>query len=273
MNGGDNAFDATLDEAGALAPAPAAGRRGAWREAMELMTRPQPVTMPMVTLFALIPFYLYIGELVRGRTLHVPGIALDQAIPLVPAWSVVYGSLFLAALLPVMVVHQQELVRRTILAFLMAWLISYAVFLAYPTVSSRPAEVAGDGFFDWTLRIIYESDIRYNCFPSLHVAQCFIAALVCHRVHRGVGAAAVAWACLVALSTLFTKQHYVLDVVGGVFLAGLAWFAFLRGYASDAVPERERRLAPALALIAVGIYGLFVTGLWFAHTLRGITTW
>lgn len=234
------------------------------------MTRPQPVTIPMVTLFALVPFYLYIGELVRGRTLHVPELALDHAIPLVPAWSVVYGSLFLAALLPVMVVHQQELIRRTILAFLMAWLVSYAVFLAYPTVTSRPEEFAGDGFFDWTLSLIYESDIRYNCFPSLHVAQCFIAALVCHRVHRGVGAAAAVWACLVALSTLFTKQHYVLDVVGGVVLAGVAWFFFLRGYPPAAVPERERRLAPALAMVAVGLYGLFVIGLWFAYMFKGI---
>jgi membrane-associated phospholipid phosphatase len=268
MNG-DNAFDATLDEAAAASLAPAPGRRTAWHEALELMTRPQPVTVPMVALFALIPFYLYIGELVRGGPLHVPELALDRAIPVVPAWSVVYGSLFLAALLPVMVVHQQELIRRTILAFLMAWLVSYAVFLAYPTVTSRPEEFAGDGFFDWTLRIIYESDIRYNCFPSLHVAQCFIAALVCHRVHPGVGAVAGVWAFFVALSTLFTKQHYALDVLGGMFLAGAAWLAFLRGYPRDAVPERERRLAPALALGAVGMYALAVIGLWLAHTLKG----
>jgi membrane-associated phospholipid phosphatase len=260
-----NAFDATLEEAGPANCAPAASRTG-WSEVMELMTRPQPVTIPMVALFAMIPFYLYIGELVRDRTLHVPALALDHAIPLVPAWSVVYGSLFLAALLPVLVVHQQELVRRTVLAYLMAWLVSYAFFLGYPTVTSRPGEVIGGGFFDWTLRIIYESDIRYNCFPSLHVAQCFLAALVCHRVHRGVGAVALVWACLVALSTLYTKQHYVLDVVGGMFLAGVAWFGILRGFPREAVPERERRLAPALALGAAGIYMLFVAGLWVGYT-------
>lgn len=271
MNG-DNAFDATLDQAVAARCAPVAHHRDAWREAMELMTRPQPVTIPMVALFSLIPFYLVIGDLVRGGTLHVPELALDRAIPLVPAWSVVYGSLFLAALLPVMVVHQQELVRRTILAFLMAWLVSYAVFLGYPTVTSRPEEFAGDGFLDWTLSIIYESDIRYNCFPSLHVAQCFLAALVCHRVHRGLGAVAAVWAGLVALSTLFTKQHYVLDVLGGMLLAALGWLAFLRDYPREAVPERERRLAPALALVAAGVYGLFVVGLWFIYMFKDVVS-
>jgi membrane-associated phospholipid phosphatase len=99
------------------------------------------------------------------------------------------------------------------------------------------------------------------------VAQCFLAALVCHRVHRGVGAVAIGWAFLVALSTLFTKQHYVLDVVGGMLLAGVAHFAILRSYPRDAVPERERRLAPVLALAAAGMYALAVVGLWCLYTV------
>lgn len=243
------------------------GRVG-WRDVVELMTRPQPVTIPMVLLFALIPFYLFIGDLFPDRPLHVPELALDRAIPLQPAWSVVYGSLLLAALLPVFVLHRQELVRRTILAFLMAWLVSYAVFLIYPTVTARPEVVTGDGFFAWALRQIYDSDVQYNCFPSLHVAQCFLAAFACHRVHRGVGIAAGVWASFVALSTLFTKQHYVLDVLGGMVLAYVAYRAFLRGYPREDIPERERRLAPALALGAAGLYGLFVAGLWVIYAIN-----
>lgn len=243
--------------------------RPAWhREVAALMRRPQPVTLPMVALFAIIPFYLYIGDvLLQGRTLHVPEIALDRMVPLEPAWSVVYGSLFCAAFLPVFVVHQQELVRRTILAFLMIWLIAYACFLAYPTVGPRPPTVAGDGFLAWALRAIYSSDHRYNCLPSLHVAQCFLAALICHRVHRGVGLACLAWASLVGISTVFTKQHYVLDVVTGVLLAGFAYFVVVRDFPREAVPERERRLAPTLALCAFGVYGLLLGILWLAYVL------
>lgn len=232
------------------------------------MTRPQPVTIPMVLLFAIIPVYLFIGHaLIPGRELHVPAIAWDEAIPLWPAWSVVYGSLFLAALLPVFVVHQQELVRRVILAFLSVWLFSYAIFIAYPTVTPRPRELIGDDFFTWTLRGIYASDIRYNCFPSLHVAQCFLAAFACHRVHRGVGIVAVIWAVLVGTATLYTKQHYVLDVIAGAFIAWIAHLIFLRGFLREALPARERLLAPILALIAVGLYGLVVAGVWGIYQL------
>ena len=239
-----------------------------WRDISALMKRPQAVTIPMVLLFAIIPVYLFIGHaLIPGRVLYAPAVAWDQAIPLWPAWSLVYGSLLLAALLPVFVVHQQELVRRVILAFVSVWLFSYAVFIAYPTVSPRPQALIGDDFFTWTLRGIYASDIRYNCFPSLHVAQCFLAAFACHRVHRGVGIVAMLWAALVGMATLYTKQHYVLDVIAGAFIAWSAHLVFLRGFPREAVPANERRLAPILALIAVGIYGLVVAGVWLIYQL------
>ena len=234
--------------------------------AVQVFTRPQPVTIPMVALFAIIPLYLFIGHaLVPGRVVHRPEVGLDHVVPMEPAWSLVYLSLFLAALLPVFVVHQQELVRRTINAFLAIWLFSYACFIAYPTAAPRHDKVIVESFFTWTLRAIHSSDIAYNCFPSLHVAQCFLASLVCYRVHRGVGAAAGLWAFLVAMSTLYTKQHYILDVIAGAILAYAAYWALLRDYPRDAIPELERRLAPLLALGAVGVYGLMVAIMWIAY--------
>jgi hypothetical protein len=115
--------------AGVVAATPESTRQ-TWRLVAGIFTRPQPVTIPMVALFAIIPFYLFIGGAMPGRTLHAPELALDRALPLPAPWSVVYGSLFCAALLLVFVVHQQELIRRTILAYLSAWLFAYACFLA-----------------------------------------------------------------------------------------------------------------------------------------------
>ena len=148
----------------------------------------------------------------------------------------------------------QQLNNRTTLA--------YACFLAWPTVAPTPTVVPGSGFSVAVLRVIYDSDIAYNCFPSLHVAQCFVAAFACQRVHRGVGAVSLVWAVLVALSTLFTKQHYVVDVVGGIALAGLAHLLFLRGHARETIPEHERRLAPILAAGAFLLYGIGLATAW-----------
>lgn len=243
-----------------------------YRAAARLFTRRQPVTVSMVALALIIPLYLFIGgALIPGRTVYAPAIWLDLELPVQPSWSVIYLSLFLAALLPVFVVHQQELVRRTVNAFLAIWLVAYVFFLVYPTIGPRPmAKVLGDDFSSWLLQSIYSSDFRYNCLPSLHVAQCVLAALVCAQVHRGVGAAAGLWAGMVGVSTVYTKQHYILDVVTGALLAYLAYRVFLRGYAREATPEVERRLAPLLALGAVGTYGIIVGIMWIAYK-NGVT--
>ena len=98
-------------------------------------------------LVSLAPFYFVIGELTRGRTAHMPAMALDQAIPVVPAWMLVYGSLYVAGfILPLLVVRDPPLVRRTLQALLGVMLVSYLGFLVYPTSGPRPDVVPGEGF-------------------------------------------------------------------------------------------------------------------------------
>lgn len=101
------------------------------------------------------------------------------------------------------------------------------------------------------------------------VAHVFISALACGRVHRGVGIAAGLWASLIALSTLFTKQHYVADVMAGIVLAGVAYAVFLRNCPREAVSELDRRAAPILLMGLVAFYARVVAGFWAAHPLGG----
>jgi len=240
-----------------------------WSLVLQALNRPYPVPLPMVVLVSLVPFYIFIAEMMPGRTMHVPELALDRAVPLQPAWALVYGAFYLfLILLPVFVVRQEEQIRRTVLAYLMVWLTAYVCFLVYPTMAPRPAKVIGEGFVLWGLRFLYSSDPPYNCFPSLHVAHSFVSALACYRVHRGVGIAAALCASLVGISTLYTKQHYILDVIAGIFLACVAYAVFLRKDRRE-IPELDRRLAPVLALGILGILGLGLACFWVAYQLNG----
>jgi membrane-associated phospholipid phosphatase len=239
---------------------------------VESLTRPYPVTVPMVVLVALVPFYVFIPGFRSARTVHAPEVSLDHLLPLQPAWALVYGSLYLfLIILPVFVVRQEGHIRRTISAYLMVWIAAYTSFLVYPTAAPRPAEVVGEGFAVWGLRFLYSADPPFNCFPSLHVAHSFVSALACYRVHRGLGIAAVLSASLVALSTLFSKQHYVLDVRAGIFLAGVAYAVFLRKYPRDRVPEFDRRLAPTFALVTIGIVAVGLVCFWVAYQLSALS--
>jgi membrane-associated phospholipid phosphatase len=236
-----------------------------WSLVAQALTRPYPVTPSMVVLVLLVPFYIFIGELMPGRTLHSPELALDRAMPLQPGWALVYGSLYaFLILLPVFVVRLPEQIRRTVLAYLTVWITAYVCFFIYPTQAPRPVEVAGQGFAAWGLRFLYAADPPYNCFPSLHVAHSFVSALACSRVHRGVGIGGVVCASLVGLSTLYTKQHYVLDVLAGILLASVAYAVFLRDCPREQNPD-VYRVAPVLALGLLGALGLAVACCWVMY--------
>ncbi|MGE5243966.1 MAG: phosphatase PAP2 family protein [Betaproteobacteria bacterium] len=213
-------------------------------------------------LVSLLPLYYAVGALVADRTLHVPAVALDAALPLQPSWMLVYGSHYAFVFLPLLVVRQEPLLRRTMWAYVMAFLVAYAGFFAYPTVTPHPATVAGDGFATWCLRLQYRLDSPYNCFPSLHVAHSFLAALACYRVNRKVGLVAASWAALIGVSTLYTKQHYLVDVIAGVVLASIAYVLFLRGYPRHAIAERDQRLAPFRATAMIAIFGIIAVFFW-----------
>lgn len=82
-------------------------------------------------------------------------------------------------------------------------------------------------------------DAPQNCFPSLHVSTCLLL-LECHwRRPRRVLHAAVALG--IAASTVFVKQHYVVDVAGGIAAYAAArlllWRVEIEG------PEPEGRVA------------------------------
>jgi len=222
-------------------------------------------TMLASTVISLVPFYFAIGSPAPDRTLHAPYIALDRMVPLQPGWELVYTSLGVFVLLPLFVVRQKQLFHGALKAYLMVLIVAYVGFLAYPTVGPRPAAVIGDDFFTWWLRLNYALDWRYNCFPSLHVAHAFVSALTAYRVHQRVGLAAVVWASLVGVSTLYTKQHYAVDVIAGALMAYVAYILFLRGYPRDAVAEADRRLAPRRASGLIAIYAILVVLLWVLY--------
>ena len=79
-------------------------------------------------------------------------------------------------------------------------------------------------------RLIYANDQPYNVLPSLHCYEATAIHLASFggaagRRYKGLRAASAVIAVLICLSTLFVKQHSVLDLVSGCLLAGLVYAA------------------------------------------------
>lgn len=112
------------------------GRGRSSRLAVSL-SRPYPNAIPVLALAALVPMYMAIAVWTPGRTLFMPELAFDRAVPVHPGWAPVYASQWVFSFLPVFVVRGVELRRRVVLAYLTVVITAYAGFLIYPTVAPR----------------------------------------------------------------------------------------------------------------------------------------
>ena len=241
----------------------------ALRRVVESVRQPYPVVPQIFVLLAIVPFYIFIGEFIQGRPVHFPATRLDDLIPLIPVWSLIYGALYaFLIVVPAFVVREREQVRRMFSAYITVWLAAYLCFILYPTKAPRPPALVGGGFTLWGLRFLYGADPPYNCLPSIHVAHSFVSAFACHATHRGVGVFAFICAALVALSTLFTKQHYVLDLAGGILLASLSYAFFAWRYPRATAKEHDRSLAPVMAacVFAVAASGIGIA--WIVYLFK-----
>ncbi|MBI3555926.1 MAG: phosphatase PAP2 family protein, partial [Deltaproteobacteria bacterium] len=77
---------------------------------------------------------------------------------------------------------------------------------------------------------VREADDPSNCFPSMHVTCCFLTAFAFlpkseSRTNFWIY---FVWSTLIAMSTLPTKQHYLIDVVGGLALSISGYWVFFR---------------------------------------------
>ena len=100
------------------------------------------------------------------------------------------------------------------------------IFLAYPTTNTRPV-IEGSGFWDVLAGWLYSIDAADNLFPSIHCLVswfCFLAVKGQKKIPTWYKAFSFILAVIVFLSTLFTKQHVIVDVIGGVALAQICFW-------------------------------------------------
>jgi membrane-associated phospholipid phosphatase len=146
---------------------------------------------------------------------------IDLAVPMVSEWIYVYSLAYPCCYVPVLVLPLARL-RVACIAYTGVIVTSLIAFLAMPVYIERPEPLAG-ATGAWLLQLTRLIDQPFNCFPSLHVSLDFLAAFFCLDHRPALGRALLAGSILISVSTLFVKQHYVLDLAAGVPLAMLAY--------------------------------------------------
>jgi membrane-associated phospholipid phosphatase len=181
----------------------------------------------VLVILAWIGTYFSINALTEHRLPHVFSGNLESHVPFLPVFVVFYFSTYLLAIMPYFLVRDLERFKKIVYGALIIIFVSSAVFLIYPVAHPRP-ETLGQGFLSGWVTFLYSVDKPYNCFPSLHLSMATLAALFCSEGNWRRGIFFTFWTTMVALSTLFVKQHYLVDIVGGVLLAFVVYY-FISG--------------------------------------------
>jgi membrane-associated phospholipid phosphatase len=155
--------------------------------------------------------------------------AIDQALPVVPLFVVPYVSLkpFLYVSLTIFLLFRARVFQSAVLSMIVTFLVSYVFFAVLQTYVDRPA-LTGSDPLTGMIRDVYAGDHPFNDFPSLHVSLSAIIAIHWWRVSRTLAWPLVIWAALIAMSTVMVKQHYVVDIAGGLIVAFASSLFFLR---------------------------------------------
>jgi membrane-associated phospholipid phosphatase len=202
----------------------------------------------------------------------------ELAIPFVPLFIIPYMSIdlfFVAA--PFLCDSQAELrtfAKRVTFVILVAGMF----FLVMPLRLGFPREPV-DGWAGVIFNTFRTMDAPHNLFPSLHITLRALLADVYARHTRGVvKQACMIWFVLVGLSTVFTHQHHVIDIVGGFMLAGVAFYLFREEPTRQPVTPNRRIgayygvLAAATTIIAIAWLPVGALLLWPALALGMVTT-
>ena len=160
---------------------------------------------------------------------ELPLSAVDRAVPFWPATVWVYWTDYALVFVGFRYCRPLGTTIRFVYALLTLVLVATAIQWLWPTTYPREVFPIPDGTDPVTaflFRRFREADSPASCLPSLHVAASYLAAFAVLHHDRRHAALLSLWATAIFVSTLTTKQHYVVDGLAGLALAAAVWWGF-----------------------------------------------
>lgn len=95
----------------------------------------------------------------------------------------------------------------------------------------RPAEFTDPNIFTWLVGRLYHADTNTNVIPSMHVLGCMAAVFGLFRcccTPRWAKIGVIILTVLINASTVFIKQHSILDVIIALIVSVVLYFVVFR---------------------------------------------
>ena len=158
----------------------------------------------------------------RSVHIHLIRMEIDKKIPFCEYFIIPYilWFFFVAGTVIYLTVFDDDNkeYRRLMVSLGIGMVLFLIVSYVYPNGQNLRPKLRGDSIFIEMVRMLYKMDTSTNILPSLHVfnsVACGIALVRNRQVrpHKLLCAAIIVLVILIIMSTVFLKQHSMLDVI------------------------------------------------------------
>ncbi|WP_026528723.1 phosphatase PAP2 family protein [Butyrivibrio sp. VCD2006] len=187
------------------------------------------------TIRCLIPVIIYafvyltwFFHLEGTKELHYTEIhtALDDKIPFIEIFVIPYfGWFFYCAFFfcLFLLMYDMEDFFKNAAFFFTGMTLFLIISSIWPNIQyMRPAVMPRDNIFTQMIQGLYRTDTPTNLWPSIHVYNAIGTHLAVNnskRFDKWLKNSSLVFCILIILSTMFIKQHSVIDVIGGILFA------------------------------------------------------
>jgi membrane-associated phospholipid phosphatase len=157
----------------------------------------------------------------------------DDYIAFIPIFVIPYFLWYLYILVVGFVFYMKSKndLRKMLLMVNICMAIAVIIYIVFPNYQSLRPTAYASGFFSQWVRLLQQGDSPSSVCPSLHVAVSVVlyyavANSVCFKDNFKIKTSALFLTILISISTVFIKQHSIVDVVFG-FLLGVVAYVFV----------------------------------------------
>lgn len=164
----------------------------------------------------------FITKLFQGNPVYLNN-AIDDRIPFIPSFVIFYVMWYLfLILIPLLILkYNKKVFDKYIVVSIVYAILEGIIFILFPTTMNRQPLVVTD-ISTWIVDIIYKVDTPVcNLFPSAHCAFSIlfiISILDVKEIKKEYKILIIISSLLIILSTVFIKQHVVVDVLGALLI-------------------------------------------------------
>lgn len=173
-------------------------------------------------------FYFITENLIPLENCHVIHCGLDDLIPFCEWFIIPYVLWYLLIFLSLgyFLLYNVDAFKKLQTYIFITQIVAMIIYIVFPNCQNlRPTEFPRDNFLTDVTGFLYSIDTNTGVLPSLHCAYSIGIATVWLKeknTHPSLKAFIMVFAFIICLSTMFVKQHSVLDFLAAIPLCILA---------------------------------------------------